>query len=43
MSGQWYAHVEFVMLNLAFKMVLGMPWLKALGPHIDWSNDAVAF
>ena len=31
------------MLNLAFSMVLGMPWLKALGPHIEWSNGAIAF
>ena len=31
------------MLNLAFSMVLGMPWLKAVGPRIDWSNGAVVF
>ena len=36
-------HVEFVALNLAFSMVLGMPWLNAVGPQIDWSNGAVAF
>ena len=31
------------MLNLAFNMVLGMPWLNAVGPCIYWSNDTVAF
>ena len=33
LSGQWCAHVEFVVLNLAFSMVLGMPWLKTVGPQ----------
>ena len=28
------------MLNLAFSMVLGMLWLKTVGPYIDWSNGA---
>ena len=31
------------MLNLVFSMVLDMPWLKAVGLPIDWSNGAVAF
>ena len=31
------------MLNLAFSMVLGMPWLKAIGPQIEWSTGTVAF
>ena len=42
-SGQWCAHVEFVVLNLAFNMVLGMPYLEVEGPSINWSNGAVAF
>ena len=33
-SSQWCAHVEFVVLNLEFNMVLGMPCLKSVGPCI---------
>ena len=32
-----------MVLNLAFSIVLGILWLKAVGPCIDWSNGAVAF
>ena len=42
-SGQWCAHVELIVLNLAFSMVLGIPWLKAVGPQIEQSTGAVAF
>ena len=30
-------------LNLVYSMVLGIQWLKAVEPHIDWSSCAVAF
>ena len=42
-SGQWCAYVEFMVLNLAFSMVLGMPWSKAVGPRMEWSTGAVGF
>ena len=29
--------------TIAFNMVLGMPWLKAVWPCIDWWNSTVAF
>ena len=31
------------MLNLAFSMVLGMPWLKTVGPRIGWPNGTVVY
>ena len=31
------------MLNLAFSIVLGMPWLKAVGPQIEWPTGAIVF
>ena len=30
-------------LNLAFSMVLGMLWLKTVGPRIDWSNGTIVY
>ena len=40
---QWCAHVEFVVLNLAFSIVLGMLWFNTVGLHIDWSNGTVVY
>ena len=31
------------MLKLAFSMVLGMLWLKTVGPRTDWSNGAIVY
>ena len=40
--GKWRAHVQFVVLDLAFDVVLGLPWLVATNPKLDWVNRTVA-
>ena len=35
--GKWQAHVYFLVLDLTFDLVLGMPWLTAANPRMDWA------
>ena len=35
--GKWRAQVSFVVLDLAFDVVLGLPWLVATNPRLDWA------
>ena len=34
---KWRARVSFIVLGLAFDVVLGLPWLVATNPHLDWA------
>ena len=34
---KWRAWVSFVVLDLAFDVVLGLPWLVATNPRLDWA------
>ena len=34
---KWRAQVSFVVLDLAFDVVLGLPWLVATNPRLDWA------
>ena len=35
--GKWRARVSFIVLDLAFDIVFGLPWLVATNPHLDWA------
>ena len=35
--GKWHAQLSFVVLDLAFDVVLGLPWLVTTNPHLDWA------
>ena len=35
--GKWCARVSFIMLDLAFDVVFGPPWLVATNPQLDWA------
>ena len=35
--GKWRAWVSFIVLDLAFDVVFGLPWLVATKPHLDWA------
>ena len=35
--GKWHACVSFIVLDLAFDIVFGLPWLVATNPHLDWA------
>ena len=35
--GKWCAWVSFIVLDLAFNVVFGLPWLIATSPHLDWA------
>ena len=35
--GKWRAQVSFIVLDLAFDVVFGLPWLVATNPHLDWA------
>ena len=35
--GKWRTQVSFVVLDLAFDVVLGLPWLIATNPCLDWA------
>ena len=37
LCGKWHAWVSFIVLGLAFDVVLGFPWLVATTPHLDWA------
>ena len=40
--GKWQAHVHFVVLDLTFDCVLGMPWLTLVNPRLDWVKRTLA-
>ena len=40
--GKWRAHVKFVVLDLAFDVVLGLPWLTKVNPRLNWSDRTLA-
>ena len=35
--GKWRARVSFIVLDLAFDVVFGLPWLVATNPCLDWA------
>ena len=35
--GKWHAWVFFVVLDLAFDVVLSLPWLVATNTHLNWA------
>ena len=35
--GKWRARVSFIVLDLAFDVVFGLPWLVATNPRPDWA------
>ena len=35
--GKWCAWVSFIVLDLAFDVVFGLPWLVATNPYLDWA------
>ena len=35
--GKWRARVSFIVLDLAFDVVFGLPWLHATNPRLDWA------
>ena len=37
MYGKWRARVSFIVLDLAFDVVFGLPWLVATNPRLDWA------
>ena len=40
--GKWQAHVHFVVLDLTFDLVLGLPWLTSVNPRLDWAQHTLA-
>ena len=40
--GKWQAHVCFIVLDLTFDCVLGVPWLTMTNPHLDWVKRMLA-
>ena len=37
MCGKWHARVSFIVLDLAFDVVFGLPWIVATNPRLDWA------
>ena len=35
--GEWRAYVRFMVVNLVFDCVLGLPWLTQVNPRLDWA------
>ena len=35
--GKWHARVSFIVLDLAFDVVFGLPCLVATNPRLDWA------
>ena len=33
---KWHSHMTFLVLDLSFDIVLGLPWLAATNPCLDW-------
>ena len=40
--GKWQAILHFVVLDLTFDVVLGLPWLTAVNPKLDWADRMLA-
>ena len=40
--GKWQARVHFVVLDLTFDCVLGVPWLTMTNPRLDWVKCTLA-
>ena len=40
--GKWHAYVCFMVVDLAFDCVLGLPWLTRVNPRLDWSAHNLA-
>ena len=40
--GKWRAYVCFMVVDLAFDCVLGLPWLTRVNPRLDWSARNLA-
>ena len=36
LSGLWQAYVIFLVLDVLFEVILGMPWLSHVCPQLDW-------
>ena len=34
---KWHAWVSFIVLDLDFDIVFGLPWLVATNPQLDWA------
>ena len=34
--GKWHARVTFLVLDLSFDIMLGLLWLAATNPCLDW-------
>ena len=39
--GKWQAHVYFLVLDLMFDLVLGMPWLMVANLRMDWAQKTI--
>ena len=35
--GKWRARVTFIVLDLAFDVVFGLPWLVTTNPRLNWA------
>ena len=40
--GKWQARVRFVVLDLTFDCMLGVPWLTMTNPRLDWVKRTLA-
>ena len=40
--GKWHAYICFMVVDLAFDFVLGLPWLTRVNPWLDWSARNLA-
>ena len=40
--GKWCAYVCFMVADLAFDCVLGLPWLTRINPRLDWAARKLA-
>ena len=40
--GKWHAYVHFMVIDLVFDCVLGLPWLTRVNPRLDWSARNLA-
>ena len=42
MIGKWHAYVCFLVVDLVFDCVLGLPWLTRVNPQLDWAARKLA-
>ena len=40
--GKWQARVRFIVLDLTFDCMLGVPWLTMTNPCLDWVKRMLA-